>query len=78
MTADELRAALEVELAWRQEELAFFKNQLNEIAEENKNKYRKSLVLILYSHLEGYIKICLQTYVQYINSQRLNRKECEY
>lgn len=46
MTADELRAALEVELAWRQEELAFFKNQLSEIAEENKNKYRKSLVLI--------------------------------
>ncbi len=51
MTADELRAALEVELAWRQEELAFFKNQLNEIAKENKNKYRKSLVLILYSQI---------------------------
>lgn len=75
MTADELRAALEVELAWRQEELAFFKNQLNEILEENKNRYRKSLVLILYSHLEGYIKICLQTYIQYINSQRLERRE---
>ena len=51
MTADELRAALEAELAWRQEELAFFKNQLNEIAEEDKNKYRKSLVLILYLSL---------------------------
>lgn len=75
MTADELRAALEAELAWRQEELAFFKNQLNEILEENKNRYRKSLVLILYSHLEGYIKICLQTYIQYINSQSLDRKE---
>lgn len=37
MTADELRAALEVELAWRQEELAFFKNQLSEIVEESKN-----------------------------------------
>ncbi|MCI8917415.1 MAG: hypothetical protein HFH29_01340 [Eubacterium sp.] len=63
MTADELRAALEIELAWRQEELAFFKNQLNEIAEEHKNKYRKSLVLILYSHLEGYIKfVCRHIY----------------
>lgn len=75
MTADELRAALEAELAWRQEELAFFKNQLNEIAEGNKDKYRKSLVLILYSHMEGYIKICLQTYVQYINAQGLKRKD---
>ena len=75
MTADELRTALEAELAWRQEELAFFKNQLNEISEENKNRYRKSLVLILYSHLEGYIKICLQTYLQYINAKRLIRKD---
>lgn len=75
LTADEFRAALEAELAWRQEELAFFKNQLNEISEEEKNKYRKSLVLILYSHMEGYIKICLQTYIQYINSQELRRKD---
>ncbi|MCD8149106.1 MAG: hypothetical protein LUE92_05980 [Clostridiales bacterium] len=75
MTADELRAALEVELAWRQEELAFFKNQLNNIAERNKDKYRKSLVLILYSHMEGFIKISLQTYIQFINSQDLNRKD---
>lgn len=64
-----------MELAWRQEELAFFKNQLNEVEESNKNKYRKSLVLILYSHMEGYIKIGLQTYIQYINSQGLNRKD---
>ncbi len=77
MTADELRAALETELAWRQEELAFFKNQLNEVEESNKNKYRKSLVLILYSHMEGYIKIGLQTYIQYINSQGLNRRDVD-
>lgn len=75
MTANELRAALETELAWRQEELAFFKNQLNSIKEDNKSKYRKSLVLVLYAHLEGYIKISLQTYIQYINSQQLSRKD---
>lgn len=74
MTADELRATLEAELAWRQEELAFFKNLLNEIPEGNKDKYRKSLVLILYSHMEGYIKICLQTYIQYINGLSLARR----
>lgn len=64
MTANELRAELEAELAWRQEDLAFFKNQLNNISNDlEKDKYRKSLVLILYSHMEGYIKIALQTYV---------------
>lgn len=76
MTTDELRANLELELAWRQEEIAFFKNQLNNISiEEDKNKYRKSLVLILYSHMEGFIKISLQTYIQYINNLNLNRND---
>lgn len=73
MNADEFRATLETDLAWRQEEIAFFKNQLNYISENNKNRYRKSLVLILYSHLEGYIKLSLQTYIQYINSLGLTR-----
>ncbi|MFR5135491.1 MAG: MAE_28990/MAE_18760 family HEPN-like nuclease [Acutalibacter sp.] len=76
MTANELRAELEAELAWRQEDLAFFKNQLNNISNDlEKDKYRKSLVLILYSHMEGYIKIALQTYIKFINAQNLPRKD---
>ena len=79
LTANELRANLEAELAWRQEELAFFKNQINNISSENdKERYRKSLVLILYAHLEGYIKIALQTYIQYINSLSIPRKDVSY
>ncbi len=75
MTVDELRTSLESERAWRQEELAFFKNQLNNIEnEDEKDRYRKSLVLILYSHMEGYVKICLQTYVQFINALALPRE----
>lgn len=76
MTADDFRAELEAEWAWRQDDLSFFKNQLNNIPDEiGKDKYRKSLVLILYSHMEGYIKIALQTYIKYINAQALSRKE---
>ena len=76
MNASDLRAELEAEMAWRQEDLAFFKNQLSNISNETeKEKYRKSLVLILYSHMEGYIKIALQTYIKYINLQTLPRKD---
>lgn len=65
---------MEAELGWRQEELAFLKNQIGNISEEiQKNKYRKSLVLMLYSHFEGFIKICLLSYIQYINSLHLKR-----
>lgn len=76
MTADDFRAELEAELAWRQEDLAFFKNQLNNFSDETeKEKYRKSLVLILYSHMEGYIKIALLAYIKYINLKCLQRKD---
>ncbi|WP_342758368.1 MAE_28990/MAE_18760 family HEPN-like nuclease [Kineothrix sedimenti] len=75
MTTEELRAVLEGELAWRIEDLIFFKNQLvNIYSVEEKDKYRKSLVMILYSHLEGFIKISLLSYVQYLNSLGLERK----
>ena len=76
MTPDEFRAELEEELRWRQEELVFFKNQLSNIESEiDADRYRKSLVLILYSHFEGYVKIALQTYIKYINSLSLQRKD---
>ena len=76
MTPDEFRAELEEELRWRQEELAFFKNQLVDIVLENDaDRYRKSLVLILYSHFEGYVKIALQTYIEYLNSLCVLQKD---
>lgn len=75
MTKEELRTAMESELAWRQEELAFLKNQLSNIQDEvQQDKYRKSLVLMLYSHFEGFVKICLLSYIQYVNSLHLKRE----
>lgn len=66
---------MESELAWRQEELAFLKNQLSNMTNEaQKDKYRKSLVLMLYSHFEGFVKICLLSYIQYINSLQMKRE----
>lgn len=76
MTANELREELEEELRWRQEELAFFKNQLSNInLEEDSCRYRKSLVFLLYSHFEGYVKIALQTYIKYLNSLSLYQRD---
>lgn len=75
MTADEYRELMETELGWRQEEFAFFKNQLNDLPERQRDRYRKGLVMILREHLQGYLSICLQTYVQYINWQQLTGKE---
>ena len=67
MTEDELRTQLELELAWRQEELAFLQNQINYVCDEKRDQYRKSLILMLYAHFEGFVKIALQTYLQFLN-----------
>ena len=69
MDAEVLRNQFESELAWRQEELAFIKNQLIHVDYDKQDRYRKSMVLMLYSHFEGFTKIALQMYLQYINDK---------
>ena len=79
MTKDELRELLEDELLWRFEEINFFKMQLTNFEEEDdKKRYRKSMVLILYSHLEGFIKTALLNYAQYLNNLRKRRDEFDF
>lgn len=79
MTKVELREILEDELLWRFEEINFFKSQLvNLNKDEDKKKYRKSMVLILYSHLEGFIKAALLYYAQYLNGLGKQRNEFDF
>lgn len=73
-----LREELEKQLEWRFNELAYFKN----ISVQNKvshiETYSKALLLILYSHFEGYIKFSLLCYIDYINKLNLSCKEINY
>lgn len=72
----EVREQMEAEFTWRKQEMIFLRNILGEInKEENQDKYRKSLVVMLYSHFEGFCKTSLLIYVNYINSLNLKRKE---
>ncbi len=72
MKIEEFRSQCEADLSWRLEEIAFIKNQLNYINELKKNKYRKAMVLMLYSHFEGFTKLVFQLYIEYINELNLN------
>jgi len=67
---------IESELTWRMQELIFLKNKLSLIeTESDKNRYRKSLVVMLYSYYEGFCKSAFQIYIQAINSQNLLRSD---
>ncbi len=75
MNTDDIRAELEAELTWRSDEMRFLENQLaNFSSEREKDKYRRSLIVMLYSHLEGFFKFAFTLYTDIINEQNL---KCE-
>ncbi|WP_342434678.1 MAE_28990/MAE_18760 family HEPN-like nuclease [Paenibacillus sp. FSL H7-0442] len=67
-------AQIEEELTWREDELRFLRNQLSNMTdEEDKMRYRKSLVVMLYSYYEGFCKASFQIYINTINQSFLAR-----
>jgi len=71
-----IREELENELTWRENELKLLKNQLVKIqTKKEQNIYRKSLVVMLYAHYEGFCNFAFQTYIMAINEESLLRKQ---
>lgn len=73
---DDIRAEMEQELNWRIDEIRFLKNQIfnfNKTLE--KEKFRKAMVVMLYSHFEGFLKTVLLIYIKSINDLNLFRKD---
>ena len=66
MKVEDFRAQLEEELTWRTEEILFFQNQCSTIEQEElRDKFRRALVLLLYSNFEGFCKFGFSLYVAY-------------
>ena len=70
----DVRAQLELELAWRLDELRLLQNQLGLISSESdRDRYRKMLVVMLYAHFEGFCKEAWLLYVDTINRLGIHR-----
>lgn len=70
MNLANVRAELEDELWWRLEELRFFKNQLaDQRTVDQRNRFRRALVVMLYSHFEGFWKAAFSIYVKALNAE---------
>jgi hypothetical protein len=75
----DIRAQIEEEITWRSDEIRFLKNQLSIIQKDtDKEKYRKSLIVMLYSHYEGFCKTVFQIYINEINKENLTRADANY
>lgn len=79
----QVREKIESDLEWRLDEIAFFSNQLNSFrllnisesekrrVSNEKRKYRKLLVLILYSHFEGFFRFAFSLFVETLNNANI-------
>lgn len=68
-----IRTELEDERTWRRDEIRFLLNRLSDIeSDDDRDRYRRAVVLLLYAHFEGFCKTALLTYVRAVNDTSLN------
>ena len=79
MNLASVRAELEDELAWRLGELRFLKNQLADLrTDDERSRFRRALVVMLYSHFEGFWKAAFSIYVRVINAEGVPCKDAQH
>jgi len=67
-----IQAELEEEQAWRRDEMRLLRNQLANLrSDSEKDTYRRSLVVMLYAHYEGFCKAALLQYATHVNRANL-------
>ncbi len=79
MNLAELRAELEEDRAWREEEIRDFQNRGSSIAsEEERKRYRRALILLLYAHFEGFSKFAFMLYASAVNRTAITCGKANY
>lgn len=77
---DIARAASELEedLSIRQSELVFLENICEGLSDDKaKEKLRRAMLLMLYAHFEGFIKLALQIYCRHIDEAKVGCNDVE-
>jgi hypothetical protein len=76
MSLASVRSELEYDLAWRKEELVRIRNLIFDQGDEvSRDQLRRTYVVMLYAHFEGYCRLAFSTYVAEINAAGLKRRE---
>lgn len=79
MNYEELRAQLEADREWREAEIRRFQNQGSSLATKTEqDRHRRLLILILYSHYEGFCKFAFTLYINAINSENVQIADANY
>lgn len=71
MDINAFRTQLELDWDWRWEELKLLKNMSVNLNLDKADIYRRSLVVFLYAHFEGFFQFALTHYIETINDQSI-------
>lgn len=73
LNINEIASQIELEASWRNSEYMQVKNALysHSTMQDQRESFNKSLLLLLYSHYEGFCKSAFSIYIEGINSLRL-------
>lgn len=67
---------LEEDFSWRRDEIRLLHNQLLKMdLEDEKKRFRKAMIAMLYSHFEGFCYASLSLYIDVVNSLKLQRSQ---
>src|SRR5690606_31936679 len=71
MDINSFRTELETDWEWRLNELKMLKNLSANLSIDQGDIYRRSLVVFLYAHFEGFFQFALTHYIKTINDQNI-------
>lgn len=75
MNLDEFQASIEMDKSWREDELRFYNNIQAKLELEQRMLFRKSIICIIYAHIEGFVHFSFSLYIESINSLNLKCRE---
>ena len=78
MTLNDFTAEIEAEITWREEEMQMLAKALLNQSNVEHDRLRKAMVVMMYSHLEGFTKFALLHYLAAVNKRNLSLGQASY
>lgn len=76
MSLEYFQEQIEAEREWREEEIRFLDNiQRSLEREEDRKRIRRSILCLIYAHVEGFVEFAFSLYIDEINSKGLKCSE---
>jgi MAE_28990/MAE_18760-like HEPN len=71
---NQLSSIIREDLGYRRKEILVYESLIQNMESRNRQAILRGAVAVLYAHWEGYVKRTLQSYIDFVRSQRLETK----